>query len=275
MRQQLEELARHITAHADQPLPLADLAARLGWSPTHLQKRFKELFGVSPKVYQDAIRLRRLKQALRRGQRVTDAIYEAGYGSASRVHTPARTVGMSWKHYARGGVGETLSYAGCESRLGPLLMAASDRGVCFAEFGDTQGDLERALAEEFPHATRVPAADSAELRHWLQALDEALRCRGPSPQLPLDLRGTAFQIRVWRFLLGLERGQTLSYGQLAAAIEAPRAVRAVAGACARNRIAVLVPCHRVLRNDGGLGGYRWGLARKAHLLESEVSPPAG
>lgn len=268
-REALAELARHIDAHADDRLPLAALAARVGLSPTQLQKRFKALFGLSPKAYQDAARLRRLKQALQAGAPVTDAIYQAGYGSSSRAYAPASALGMPPSRYARGGAGESISHACAETSLGPLLMAATDRGVCFVQFGDSAESLRDRLRAEFPHAELGEAPVSAALHDWLRALQDHLQQAGPSPMLPLDLRGTAFQIAVWRFLTGLAPGATLSYTELAARIGHPRAVRAAASACARNRIAVLVPCHRVLRGDGGLGGYRWGLARKTALLDAE------
>ena len=266
----LADLARHIEAHATERLPLAELAARVGTSPTQLQKRFKALFGLSPKAYQDAARLKQLKQALRSGERVTDAIYTAGFGSSSRAYAPARELGMPPKRYARGGVRESISHASTSTPLGWLMMAATDRGICFVQFGDGLDALLEQLRTEFPQAELGESPPSTALRDWLEALEGHLRSAGPSPQLPLDLRGTAFQIAVWRFLTGLDRGATLSYTELATAVGHPRAVRAAASACARNRIAILVPCHRVLRGDGGIGGYRWGVERKAALLAAEA-----
>lgn len=266
----LHELARYIEANAERSLPLALLAQRVALSPARLQKRFKAQFGVSPKAYQDAVRLRQLKQSLREGERVTDAIYQAGYGSASRAYGGSRELGMPLKRYRAGGAGERISHAGCDGVLGPLLMAATDRGVCFAQFGDSQAQLQAELAREFPRAQLQPADRSDQLQQWLQALEHHLRTQGPSPELPLDLRGTAFQLSVWRFLTGLQRGATLSYAELAQAVGRPRAVRAAAGACARNRVAILVPCHRVLRGDGSAGGYRWGIERKQRLLAGEA-----
>jgi AraC family transcriptional regulator, regulatory protein of adaptative response / methylated-DNA-[protein]-cysteine methyltransferase len=274
---ELLELARYIDANADQRLSLAELAARIEASPTQLQKRFKALFGVSPKAYQDAARLTLMKQALRRGEPVTDAIFSAGFGSTSRAYAPARELGMVPKRYAQGGACESISHASVLTPLGWLMMAATDRGVCFVQFGESGDELLQNLRAEFPRAELAEASPSAELHDWLHALLAHLQRSGPSPKLPLDLRGTAFQIAVWRFLMGLERGATVSYSELATAVGRPKAVRAAASACARNRIAVLVPCHRVLRADGGMGGYRWGVERKVHLLAAESdnsqSPP--
>lgn len=268
----LVALAEYIRAHADETLPLAALAARTGLSPSRLQRRFVAAFGVSPRAYQDAERRARYKAALRAGRRVTDAIVDAGYGSTSRVYGEAtRQLGMTPRAYRAGGAGETLYHAMRRTALGPLLMAATARGVCFAQFGDDEAALLAQLAAEFPAARLEPstAADAPALDAWVAALDAHLTCRAPRPDLPLDLRGTAFQVQVWRFLLGIEPGQAISYTELAAGIGSPRAVRAAASACAANRIAVLVPCHRVLRGDGGLGGYRWGLERKRALLDAE------
>lgn len=268
----VEAVARFIDAHADEPLPLARLAARARLSPAHFQRRFKAHLGVSPKVYQDGVRLARLKAGLRGGAAVLDAIVGAGFSSTSRVYgAAARNLGMTPSAYRAGGGGETIAYACRPTALGLLMMAATDRGVCFAEFGMSEAALQRALAAEFPNATlaRSAMAASPELEAWVRAFEAHLGGGAPRPDVPLDLRGTAFQIRVWRFLLGIREGEVLSYTEVAAGIGAPKAVRAAASACAANRIAVLVPCHRVLRGDGGLGGYRWGIERKRALLDRE------
>jgi AraC family transcriptional regulator of adaptative response/methylated-DNA-[protein]-cysteine methyltransferase len=268
----IEAVARFIDAHADEPLPLARLAARARLSPAHFQRRFKARMGVSPKVYQDGVRLARLKAGLRGGEAVLDAIVGAGFSSTSRLYgEAARNLGMTPSAYRAGGAGETIAYACRPTALGLLMMAATDRGVCFAQFGTSEAALRRELAAEFPRAALAPSAraTSAELEAWVRAFEAHLGGDAPRPELPLDLRGTAFQIRVWRFLLGIGAGEVRSYTEVAAGIGAPRAVRAAASACAANRIAVLVPCHRVLRGDGGLGGYRWGLERKRALLDRE------
>ncbi|MEM9056431.1 MAG: methylated-DNA--[protein]-cysteine S-methyltransferase [Pseudomonadota bacterium] len=265
-------LARYIDNHADDTLTLAHLAARVGLNPTHLQKRFKRVMGVSPKAYQDRVRVNRFKRALRDGDSVTTAIHSAGFGSTSRVYgMPARAAGMTPSAYAKGGQGETIYYACRTTRLGPLMMAATERGVCFAMFGDDEAALADRLAEEFPAARRLPSpnADGVALDNWIEALDAHLSRRGPRPELPLDLRGTAFQTAVWQFLLRTTEGEVLSYGELARGIGKPTATRAAASACGANRVAVLVPCHRVLRGDGTPGGYRWGVERKRELLAAE------
>jgi AraC family transcriptional regulator of adaptative response/methylated-DNA-[protein]-cysteine methyltransferase len=268
----IRAVAEYIEKNADGPLSLSHLAKRAHLSPAHLQRTFKAVLGVSPKMYHDAARLRRLKGGLKAGRRVLDAITEAGFESTSRIygHAP-RNLGMTPSAYRRGGAGEHITYAGRITAMGPLLMAATDRGVCFAQFGESEAALIEQLQSEFPNASHTPSqmAASRELDLWIQALDAHIAGSAPRPDLPLDLRGTAFQIRVWRFLLQVPEGSVLSYTELAAGIGAPSAARAAASACAANRIAVLVPCHRVLRGNGGLGGYRWGTPRKRVLIDRE------
>jgi AraC family transcriptional regulator of adaptative response/methylated-DNA-[protein]-cysteine methyltransferase len=266
------ELARYIAANADEPLTLQKLAARVHLSPSRFQRVFKSTFGVSPKKFQQAARSERFKALLRSGTDITDAIYAAGYGSSSRVYGQTmHNIGMTPKRYRAGGKGETLSWACRDTTLGPILMAATDRGVCFAQFGADCETLLQQLRDEFPRAELKPylEASSQQLDQWIDALDAYIQNKQPRPELPLDLKGTAFQIKVWEFLLSLEDGDVISYAELAQGIAKPKAVRAAASACAANRIAVLVPCHRILRGDGGLGGYRWGLARKRALLDAE------
>lgn len=268
----LIDLARFIEAHADDRLTLAALAKRAKLSPSRLQKNFKSAFGVSPKAYQDAARLGRLKQSLKEGDDVTDAIFAAGFGSTSRVYgETARTMGMTPKQYREGGAGESIYYAYRKSELGPLLMAATERGVCFAQFGDSRAALLQQLRAEFPNASVVasPQQHGPDLDLWIDALDQHLSSHAPRPDLPLDLRGTSFQLAVWRFLLSIREGDVVSYSEVAKGIGRPGAVRAAASACGANRVGVLVPCHRVLRGDGGVGGYRWGVDRKRTLLDVE------
>jgi AraC family transcriptional regulator of adaptative response/methylated-DNA-[protein]-cysteine methyltransferase len=275
--ERLVAAARHIEAHADEPLTLAELSRHAGLSPERFRKAFREAFGVTPTAFRDAARVGRLKEALRNGAGVTDAILAAGFGSPGGGHGATRTLGMTPSAYRSGGAGETIRHAYRDSALGPLLLAATDRGVCFVQFGPDRDALLAALEQEFPRAERVrsDAEGAPELDRWIEALDAHLRRDAPRPDLPLDLRGTAFQLRVWRFLLSVPEGDVRSYGEVARAIGAPRAVRAVASACGANRVGVLVPCHRVLRGDGGLGGYRWGLERKRTLLELERGARAG
>jgi len=268
----LVRVAQHIEMHADEALTLSSLAKVAALSPSRLQKQFKAAFGVSPKAYQDAVRMRRFKQSLKDGSKVTDAIFASGFGSVSRVYGEAnRSIGMPPRTYRAGGAGEVIVYAGRTTALGLMMMAATDRGVCFVEFGDDEASLVGRLRSEFPKAelTASPARNAPELDAWMEALDQHISAGAPRPDLPLDMRGTAFQVKVWQFLLSIREGDVLSYSEVAAKIDKPRAVRAVASACGKNRIGVLIPCHRVLRGDGGLGGYRWGLERKQALLDAE------
>lgn len=268
----LAEIARYIEAHADEALPLKTLAGRAGLSAARLQKKFKAAFGVSPKAFQDAARLGRLKELLKQKESVTAAIFAAGFGSSSRVYgRAAKNLGMTPSSYRSGGDGEVIYRACRRSALGPLMMAATSRGVCFVQFGESCAALRAQLEAEFPRASFLssPDAGGPALDDWIEALDRHLADAAPRPDLPLDLYGTAFQLKVWRFLLGLAEGTTVSYAEVAKGVGNPRAARAAASACGRNRVAVLVPCHRVLRGDGALGGFRWGLDRKRALLDAE------
>lgn len=268
----LVDVARHIERHANETLTLASLSKRAGLSASRLQRSFKAAFGISPKAFQDACRMRRFKSALKGGDEVTGAIFSAGFGSTSRVYgEAAHSIGMTPKAYRGGGENETIAYACRRMSLGYLMMAATDKGVCFVEFADQAEHLIDKLRSEFPKATLVPspAGQAPELDAWLVALDRHISAGEPRPDLPLDLRGTAFQVKVWRFLLSVREGDVLSYGEVAEGIDRPTAARAVARACAANRLGVLVPCHRVLRGNGEIGGYRWGPERKRALLARE------
>ncbi|MFK7855527.1 MAG: bifunctional DNA-binding transcriptional regulator/O6-methylguanine-DNA methyltransferase Ada [Granulosicoccus sp.] len=269
---QFIDLARYIDNHADDSLPLAFLAKKMNLSPAYVQKKFKAVFGVSPKAYQDAARMKSLKSRLKSGDSITTAIYESGYGSSSRLYEKAgNNIGMTPKAYRAGGQGEHISYAYRESSLGPLMMAATDRGICFVMFGKSAKSLLLQLKAEFPNASLVETAASngRELEQWMSALEQHLSDGTPLPDTPLDIRGTAFQIKVWQFLLTIPEGDVVSYTDVATGIEKPNAVRAAASACARNKIALYIPCHRVLRADGALGGYRWDVERKRVLLDNE------
>jgi len=268
----LVAVAKYIEVHSDDQLTLNELSKQAKLSPSHFQKLFKSAFGVSPKEYQDASRLGRLKDELKKGGNVTSAIFSAGYGSSSRVYgESSRTMGMTPVAYRDGGDGEEIFYAHRNSSLGHLLMAATARGVCFAQFGSGFKPLLEQLQSEFPKASlmKSPKSKGPELDNWIDALKAHLDQRAPRPDLPLDLRGTAFQLSVWRFLLSVNEGDVISYSELAQAIDKPKAFRAAATACGTNRVGVLVPCHRVLRGNGDLGGYRWGEDRKRTLLDME------
>jgi len=267
-RAQLVERARQRLDAAEEPLSLAQLAGELGASPTYLQRIFKADTGLSPSQYAAARRLERLKQGLQQGRTVTTALYDAGFGSASRLYAGARqALGMTPGVYRRGGVGMEIRYTCFDTVLGRALLAATQHGVCKLSFGEEDAALAADLAAEFPHAAR--REDAAGLAAWAAALRAHLAGDRQTLELPLDARGTEFQQRVWAALRQIPCGQTRSYAQLAEAIGQPAAVRAVASACARNPVAVVTPCHRIIRSDGSLGGYRWGLERKQALLKRE------
>jgi len=249
---------------------LAELAARTGVSTSHLQRRFRARYGLSPAEYLAQRKLGRLKSALRAGSDVTTALYEAGYGSASRLYEQSSArLGMTPATYRAGGQGMRIQWSLVDTALGTALVAATQRGICAIELGEEAEALEQRLRQEFPRADieRVDAGRDELLAPRLQAVAD--RLAGLQADVPLDLMGSSFQQRVWEALTKLPAGETISYADLARRLDAPQAARAVASACARNRVAVVVPCHRVIRGDGSLGGYRWGLPRKRQLLERE------
>jgi AraC family transcriptional regulator of adaptative response/methylated-DNA-[protein]-cysteine methyltransferase len=259
---------RHIDEESESGPGLAALGARLGVSPAHLQRTFKRLMGISPREYGEARRVAALKSKLRGGQDVTRALYEVGYGSSSRLYeNSSAQLGMTPGTYRRGGRGMKIGYTIVDCPLGRLLVGATERGVCAVSLGDADGVLEATLLSEYPHA-EIHRDDSG-FAPWLKALQTHLNGFEPRLNLPIDVQATAFQKRVWKELQHIPYGQTRSYGQVARAIGRPRAIRAVARACATNPVSIVVPCHRVVRTDGSLGGYRWGLERKQALLERE------
>lgn len=268
----IRQLCRHIEAADDTPPSLAELSRLCGLGPTWLQRRFKAVTGVSPRQYAEACRQRRLRASLREGASVTEAMLDAGYASASRLYEQVeQRLGMTPGQYRRGGDGLAISYAFAPVSLGLMLVAATDRGLCSVQFGDSEDELLTRLAEEFPDATHspMPPASADLFADWIAALRSQVDGRAPARALPLDIRGTAFQQQVWDYLRRIPAGERRSYTDVAVALGRPRAVRAVASACAANRLALLIPCHRVLRGDGSLGGFKWGLARKQALLASE------
>ena len=260
--------ARRLLDQAETALTLAELARQVGASPSHLQRVFKAEVGLTPRAYFANHRLERLKSHLKAGQDVTTALYEAGFGSPSRLYEDARqTLGMTPGEYRNGGKGMQIRFTLFDSRLGRVLLAATRHGVCKVSFGEEDAALEAQLAAEFPAAER--ARDDAGLSAWSGKLAAHLEGDPAQMDIPLDAQGTAFQHKVWAALRQIPYGQTRTYAELAQAIDQPAAVRAAARACATNPVAVVTPCHRVIRSDGGLGGYRWGLERKKLLLESE------
>lgn len=273
----MEQVCRYIEALVaasgeHRSLDLASLARFAGASPWQLQRSFKAAIGISPREYAEACRLKALKRDLRKQASVTQAIYAAGYGSGSRVYeSTGSRLGMTPGEYRKGGEAMQISWLIQTTRHGLLMMAATDRGLCSVQLGDSAAGLQDALAREFPRATlkAAKARGNAPLRDWMRALRAHLQQGLPQPELPLDIRGTAFQMKVWQYLARIPSGQTRTYTEVARDIGHAGAVRAVGSACARNHIALLIPCHRVIRGDGSLGGYRWGLPRKAALLAAE------
>jgi AraC family transcriptional regulator of adaptative response/methylated-DNA-[protein]-cysteine methyltransferase len=259
----------HIEQHLDEPVTLERLGHAVGASPFHLQRVFKQRTGVSPREYREALRVRALKELLHEGEGVTRAAYEAGFGSLSAAYEAGGShLGMTPATYGKGGHGATISCSTVDSRLGKLLVAQTERGVCAVTLGDSTAALERALRQEFPRAEIGPSTERT------RALCQRLAAWAAHPatttlNLPLDVRATAFQWRVWRALRAIPPGQAFSYGEVAAAIGQPTAARAVASACASNPVALVIPCHRVVRADGTPGGYRWGVERKQQLLAAE------
>jgi AraC family transcriptional regulator of adaptative response/methylated-DNA-[protein]-cysteine methyltransferase len=249
---------------------LSELSAAVGLSVSHLQRSFRRRFGLSPADYLAQRKLGSLRASLREGRDVSAALYDAGYGSPSRVYeTGAARLGMTPARYRAGGDGEDVRWSLVDTVLGQALVATTQRGICMVELGEDADALETKLRAEFPRARlqRVDAGRDEFLAPRVRAVADALA--GNEVRVPLALVGTAFQKRVWDALMKIPRGQTRSYAELAASLGAPRAARAVASACAHNRVAVVVPCHRVIRGDGSLGGYRWGLDMKRGLLERE------
>ncbi len=249
---------------------LQSLAEAVGLSASHLQRRFRARFGLSPAEYLAQRKLGALKSALKAGRDVSGALYDAGYGSPSRVYeTGAAKLGMTPATYRAGGAGEDIRWSVVDTVLGPALVAATVRGICMIELGLDGDVLERRLRDEFPGARlqQVDAGRDEFLAPRVRAVADALA--GRRADVPVDLVGTAFQKRVWDALMKIPPGETRSYAEVAASLDAPSASRAVAGACARNRVAIVVPCHRVIRGDGSPGGYRWGLDLKRRLLDRE------
>jgi AraC family transcriptional regulator of adaptative response/methylated-DNA-[protein]-cysteine methyltransferase len=266
-----EAIARacaYLAAHADETVTLRALAGMAGVTPSHFQRVFKRAVGLSPREYLAACRADRFRGELRAGRDVSAALYEAGYGSPSRIYeTPPTGRGMAPGAYRRGGAGMTIGFTTSPCPLGWLLVAATARGVCAVKLGDSPSTLEVELRREFP-AARITANDSMPAA-WVTAIVDRVSGTPASTEVPLDVRGTAFQWRVWRALQDIPAGETRSYAELATAIDRPTAVRAVARACATNPAGVVIPCHRVIGSNGEAGGYRWGADRKARLLEIE------
>jgi AraC family transcriptional regulator of adaptative response/methylated-DNA-[protein]-cysteine methyltransferase len=266
----LDKVRAHIEAHADRKISLAELGKLVRMSPFTVQRLFKREMGVSPLQYQRALRAGSLRGALKNGDSVTSAIYEAGFGSPSRVYESTQ-LGMTPSRFAHGGRGEQIGYAAASSPFGWIIAGATERGLCWLSLAATKAEAETSLRVEFPEATlRRDPSLSVLVDRALESVREGNDLAQSRASLnALDVRGTVFQLRVWQALRQIPRGETRTYGELARELGNSKATRAVARACAVNRVALVVPCHRVVGADGSLTGYRWGVDRKRQLLEAE------
>jgi AraC family transcriptional regulator of adaptative response/methylated-DNA-[protein]-cysteine methyltransferase len=272
----VKRVCAYIEAKPDEPLTLAALSRQVNMSPYHLQRTFKRIVGITPHQYVRARRLNTLKAQLRKGQGVTTALYEAGYGSSSRLYEDAAAgLGMTPATFRRGGLGMRIEYTVVDCPLGRLLVAATERGVCAVSLGDSDAGLEAALKADYPAAE--VRRNGGGLGDWVNALLRYLGGAQPHLDLPLDVQATGFQARVWEQLRAIPYGSVRTYGQIASALGRPTAARAVGRACATNPVSLVIPCHRAVGQDGSLVGYRWGVERKRLLLEREraatVAPP--
>lgn len=266
----VQRVRAFIDARPGEPIALARLAAEAGVSAAHLQRTFTRAVGLSPRLYQERQRLAALKSALRGGHTVSSATYAAGFSSGRRVYeTAGEELGMTPGAYRRRGSGVAIHFTVLPTSLGHLLVALTERGICSVSLGDDDASLADALRAEYPGAELIRTSDARD--RLVDAVVAHVEGNGGRDDLPLDVRATAFQWQVWRALQRIPDGATRSYQAIATELGRPSAARAVARACASNRIAVLIPCHRVIRGDGGLGGYRWGIPRKAALLAREAS----
>ncbi len=260
----IDKAKGYLDARRGERVTLEELARAVGASPFHLQRRFKDAFGVSPRGYQDALRIQQLKSSLRNGSRVADAVFDAGYGSVSRFYEKT-DLGMKAREYRARGKGQTIGYCSFASPIGTVLIAATDKGLCSVKIGERAEALVGELKEEFSGAELV----LRQLSSFKEQVLSFLKGESGLARVPLDIRGTVFQRRVWDALRRIPRGETRTDAQLAREVGAPAAVRAVGSACGANPVALAVPCHRAVRTDGGLGGYAWGLQRKVKLLDLE------
>lgn len=279
----VQRACRYIEEHYEETPNLAELGTQVGLSPFHLQRVFKRVMGISPRQYAEAYRLGQLKAQLKEGESVTQALYEVGFSSSSRLYERAPIqLGMTPTAYRRGGLGMHITYTIVDSALGRLLVAATEKGICSVCIGSDDALLEAALLKEYPRAEVFREVEDDEknekdegsesLNTWVRLLVKHLAGQQPHLDLPVDVQATAFQWRVWQELQAIPYGATRTYSQIAQAIGQPMARRAVARACATNPVAIVVPCHRIVREDGHLGGYRWGIERKQQLLEQEANP---
>ena len=266
--ERVERARDYLDGHADEPITLRQLAAHVGLSPFHLQRTFTKRVGLSPKAYQNTKRMERFTAFLKRGETITTATYEAGFGSSSRLYARVQEdLGMTPSAFRSGGMGVTLRYTTVPTAVGLMLVAITERGIAAVSLGETEAALVTSLRSDYPKA--VLRRDRNGLEKPVSRLLQCLNRRAAVGRLPLDVKATAFQRKVWQALQQIPRGQTRSYQEVARAIGQPTATRAVARACATNPVAVVIPCHRVVRGTGQLAGYRWGLERKQRLLALE------
>lgn len=264
MTRLLQKAKSYLDERRGERVTLGELAHAVGASPFHLQRRFKEAFGLSPRDYQEVQRVESVKSSLKNGSRVVDAVFAAGYGSVSRFYEKPH-LGMTARDYRAKGKGQTIAFSCFQTHLGLVLIAATDKGLCAVKLGDDHLKLKALLLEEFDQA-ELAEAPMRDLKKKILAFIAGEASLG---RVPLDIRGTVFQRRVWDELRRIPRGETRTYQDIARAVGAPAAVRAVGSACGANPVALVVPCHRAVRTDGGLGGYAWGISRKQRLLELE------
>lgn len=269
----VRQICHAIDEHDEEPQTLKTLSTETGVSAHHLQRTFKEIMGITPRQYAESRRLNQFKANVKQGASVTEAMYDAGYGSSRGLYEQSSSrLGMTPATYGRGGKGMRIIYTTTDCSLGRLLVAATERGVCSVALGDTDAKLVAALFDEYPSAS-IDSQDTRigpSLNLWLAEVLKLIAGKTPHADLPVDVQATAFQWQVWEELRRIPRGATRSYQQIAEAIGKPKAVRAVARACASNHVALVIPCHRVIREDKGLGGYRWGMERKKQLLKEEA-----
>ncbi len=264
----VQRAASQLAESSEESVRLGALATTLGTTQATLRRAFLRVTGLKPRELAEALRIQRFKAMLRAGKSITDALYETGYGSSSRVYERSNAqLGMTPATYQKGGKGMKIGYSIAKSPLGKVLVAATERGVSAVYLGDAENAMIAELRQEYPRAEIAPAADS--FQRWVREIMQRIEGKQPRMELPLDLQATAFQRRVWQELQRIPRGRTRTYSQVAQSLGQPRAVRAVARACATNPVSVVVPCHRVIREDGKLAGYRWGLSRKEKLLARE------
>lgn len=270
--QKIRDVCRFVEQNVSERLTLSSLASRAKMSPFHFQRAFKAVVGVTPRQYLEALRLNKLRTNLRHSKNVTEAVFDAGFESSSRVYERADTrLGMTPSQYRNQGKGVAMTYTTVETAFGLMMVAATDRGIAFVQFGSSESELLGMLEAEYPLAEVKPMSQPGhpDFNKWISGLRQHLAGNLPRPTLPLDIRATAFQMKVWNYLQSIPYGTVQSYTEVASGIGDPKAVRAVARACAANRIALLIPCHRVIRATGELGGYKWGLARKRAIIDCE------